>query len=373
MTAATLTLDLNTRAGRLAARAYLDALDEADQPAPGHCSTSQPPAPMAEEVQSDAPAEVVVPTVWDQISVGGFDWLSNPADFLEAQVRPEEASDAFECIDVADEGQGEAEPTEQVTATPVAPVEPDPETTALTEAPKAESATTDPLPEGGDAPAPAADPQDVAAPEEAEHRPEIAVALTADEIDADIRAQILSLRAAGDGQVMIAAKLQVAAERVKTVIAEDLAAKLDAPMPAAPAKAKPKAPEPKPAPAPEPPALIHGARVVRRDIDRPWTDEIKAEVWRLHKAGVRRAEIADTLGIRADRISGFVNNIKQGRMKAPDIGPGTAVALTGSTAVSVASRPVAQDPQMVMKRREEMTEAERRKFVARSVYPDMQE
>lgn len=46
-------------------------------------------------------------------------------------------------------------------------------------------------------------------------------------------------------------------------------------------------------------------------------------------------------------------------------------ASTASTAVAVVARPVAQDPQIVMQRREEMAEAERRKFVSRSVHPGM--
>lgn len=117
------------------------------------------------------------------------------------------------------------------------------------------------------------------------------------------------------------------------------------------------------------------------DPERLWTARMKAEVWEMLEDGFGVEDVAVKFSITASRIRNLVYRIKAGKHPVPvmpddepeaEAPASTAIATTSTAgALVVPERGIARDPEMVQQWRDDMTEAERRKFVARSEYPEM--
>lgn len=114
---------------------------------------------------------------------------------------------------------------------------------------------------------------------------------------------------------------------------------------------------------------------------RPWTDALKREVWRLWQGGMRPADVARALNLRPARVHMVVQDWKNGKRRLPEPTVATTDA-TGVALVPVAAaggalavaerRPPAQDEGVRSRRLEEMAQAERERFVARSLGAETQ-
>lgn len=110
------------------------------------------------------------------------------------------------------------------------------------------------------------------------------------------------------------------------------------------------------------------------DPERWIDDAMKAEIWRLDQEGYTAAGIASEMSLAQRRVQNLLYRIKSGKHPVPS-DPAASTALTTTStngALVVPERSVARDPEMVQQWQDEMAEAERRKFVARSEYPEMQ-
>lgn len=151
------------------------------------------------------------------------------------------------------------------------------------------------------------------------------------------------------------------------------------------------------------PVLIEGlaaeTAVEGPDPNRAWTEELKLDVWRLRSAGVKAAEIGRRLNLRDTRVYMLLSDWSRGKRRPPvepvgeeaplpsanpytdptpppeaapepclvDVSGALVPVATKGGAVVVAARRPAQDEDMRTRRLEQMAEAEREKFVARSV------
>ncbi|MBP7242933.1 hypothetical protein [Amaricoccus sp.] len=110
------------------------------------------------------------------------------------------------------------------------------------------------------------------------------------------------------------------------------------------------------------------------DPERPWTEELRREVWRRWQDGQRPGVIARALTLRAPRVYMLVADWKRGARRQPEGEKATATALVPvnatAGALALAARRPAQDEGMRARRLEEMAQAERDKFVARSLVED---
>lgn len=107
------------------------------------------------------------------------------------------------------------------------------------------------------------------------------------------------------------------------------------------------------------------------DPERWIDDDMKAQIWRLDQEGYTAAAIAEEMSLAPRRVQNLLYRIRSGKHPIPGE-PSTAVATTSAGgALVVPERGVARDPEMVQQWQDDMAEAERRKFVARSEYPEM--
>ena len=174
----------------------------------------------------------------------------------------------------------------------------------------------------------------------------------------ELKAEAWAMAEEGFGVEDIAVKISIADHRVRTLLARVREGKHPVPGGAA---AAPEAPAEEPAHAAEDPT----------DPERWIDDAMKAEIWRLDQEGYTAAAIADAMSLAQRRVQNLLCRIRSGKHPIPGE-PSTAVATTSAaTALVVPERGVARDPEMVQQWQDEMAEAERRKFVARSEYPEM--
>lgn len=179
----------------------------------------------------------------------------------------------------------------------------------------------------------------------------------------ELKAEVWAMAQDGFGVEDIAVKLAIADHRVRTLLARIREGKHPVPggaaaAPEAPAEA---APAEEPSPAAEDPS----------DPERWIDDDMKAEIWRLDQEGYTPAGIAEEMSLAQRRVQNLLYRIRSGKHPVPGESS-TAVATTSAGgALVVPERGVARDPEMVQQWKDDMAEAERVKFVARSEYPEM--
>lgn len=177
----------------------------------------------------------------------------------------------------------------------------------------------------------------------------------------ELKAEAWAMAQDGFGVEDIAVKLAIADHRVRTLLARIREGKHPFPGGAPLAPPAEAAPAEEPAPAAEDPA----------DPERWIDDAMKAEIWRLDQEGYTPAAIAEEMSLAQRRVQNLLYRIRSGKHPVPG-DPSTAVATTSAGgALVVPERGVARDPEMVQQWKDDMAESERRKFVARSEYPEM--
>ena len=185
----------------------------------------------------------------------------------------------------------------------------------------------------------------------------------------ELKAEAWAMAEGGFGVEDIAVKLAISDHRVRTLLARIRDGKCHAPKLSI-----------APAAAPEPPAEATPAEAQapaaedQTDPERWIDDSMKAEIWRLDQEGYTAAGIASEMSLAQRRVQSLLYRIKSGKHPVPsDPAASTAITTTSAGgALVVPERGVARDPEMVQQWQDEMAEAERRKFVARSEYPEMQ-
>lgn len=185
----------------------------------------------------------------------------------------------------------------------------------------------------------------------------------------ELKAEAWAMAEEGLGVDDIAVKLAISDHRVRTLLARIRDGKCPAPkLASAPAAAPEPSAKATPAEASTP------AAEDQTDPERWIDDAMKAEIWRLDQEGYTAAGIASEMSLAQRRVQNLLYRIKSGKHPVPsDPAASTAITTTSAHgALVVPERGVARDPEMVQQWRDDMAEAERRKFVARSEYPEMQ-
>lgn len=136
------------------------------------------------------------------------------------------------------------------------------------------------------------------------------------------------------------------------------------PDPAPPVEAEPAAP------VDQVDVMGGGERYDDLDPERAWTDALKLQVWRMREVdGMRPADIARAVNLRAQRVHTFFSNVRNGSVKLPtEAGTALVPAAAGGALALVERRPQ-RDPQIVADWQEQCAEGERRHFVKQSLYP----
>lgn len=356
-------IDLWSAEGRAEMRAHLDLIGEIEE-AEAKLRTLEAQLPAWLRRQSlEGP------------SLDMMEWVAvGPFDFGEQKAEP-----------TADEGQAEAAPSEDAPATPE-------EIAAWVE-----DQTAKPAPVEKPAPRslPARDIEAIARLHAAGVSPisiSIRLKLSLDRVNAviealpaqgaaaesrdperlwtpELKAEAWAMAEEGFGVDDIAAKLAISDHRVRTLLARIRGGKCPAPkLATAPAAA----PEP---PAEATPAAAQAPAAEDQTDPERWIDDaMKAEIWRLDQEGYTAAGIASEMSLAQRRVQNLLYRIKSGKHPVPSDPAASTVLTTTSAhgALVVPERSVARDPEMVQQWQDEMAESERRKFVARSEYPEMQ-